>query len=233
MKKTTVLLTFIVICFFVFDASAQWYVGGNAYFNTNSNNDKNESSDYESDVKRTSISINPSIGYFISDNVLLGLGLNYRISNYSSKRGDLDYESKYTSNLHSLTFEPYLKHYMEITEKIHLTNQAGLFAGVLSGDNVSEYFPDNTNTNTKTTSEQSGFLLGLTYKPGFNFNITEKLNLELGVGYLTYSIENNETTSKFDDNNPLIEYGAVVNKGKNSNLSFSYNQISLGVSYKF
>lgn len=227
LSKQLNVLAIIVLMACANSVSAQWYIGGRASFDANSRNSEDGESQYIDDSKSSYLTFNPSVGYFLTENFLVGLGINYRFSTNEQEfgnNGSYNWESK----THSVTFEPHIRHYFSLTEKIKLTNHAGIFMGKLNSASVMEV----DGADAKHKSDKNSTLLGILYRPGLSYNVTEKLILEANIGFVNYYFEKGDDISKieYDDSNLNTEEKSTLN---NNSFGISYNQISLGVSYKF
>jgi outer membrane protein len=143
------------------------------------------------DTKVSSVNLNPQFGYFVSENLAIGL----EVSLYRQKVNqvdpvlDFEYESKYTET----TFSPFVRYYIFTpNEKFAFYAQAR--AGV--GFNKTEY-EDND-------AERKGRSFTAQVSPGFSYFLTDKWALDLQLAGITYSsidpntdsdVENDKITS--------------------------------------
>jgi Outer membrane protein beta-barrel domain len=104
MKK---LLLSFSLCIFIFAANAQkgsWYVGGNLGFS--SEQSKTESAGTETKTgKRTSWSISPEVGTFLTNQIQIGLAFTLSGSNFKDQTSDFRSESNnYGATVYSRYF---------------------------------------------------------------------------------------------------------------------------------
>lgn len=159
------------------------------------------------DAKETSFVVAPKFGYFVSDNIAIGLGLGFGNSKIEANNSDEKVENKTTS------FGAFGRYYVK-------TSKFAPFAelNVNYATTSTEYakfmgqlipFGDGTDINT----------LSVNVAPGFNYFFSDNFAIETSVGILGYS------SSKADVD------GAEADSGFNIGLNFS--NINFGLIYKF
>lgn len=144
-------------------------VGGNVSFFHQTSKSKDAS--FNHTVTHSGYSLNPNVGYFIAENLIIGIGLS--VSKFTAKtEANPSYQSGTSSN-QSFGFSPFGRYYKMLGER------AGFF-GQLTGS----FLQGNIKTENTPTNKFNTISLGLA--PGFVFFPSPKIGLETTVGYLGY-----------------------------------------------
>lgn len=184
MKKlfTLLLLSFTTIVFAqenedLFNIEkGTWVVeGGFSIFSENREitNDINSTNDI------VRFSIMPRLGYTLSDNLVLGLGIGYSYSKleHSNERNELISLSK----TNSISFTPYLKKFFPLSDNLALNLQA----------ETSYERGKRETTNNSFSNDTDYFFIGL--RPGVNYSMSDNFLLQASFGSLGYSNYRMET----------------------------------------
>lgn len=167
--------------------------------------------------------INPSAGFFIVDNIALGLSLGVGrqrydspLYNYEPTPGLYEQVTKATD----LTIAPFLRYYYLPMENF------GFYGQLASGYFSSLYRTKNNlpgTSNPPQKSRSSGVYIGFT--PALVFFPTTKIGLELAAGGISY----NRTRSRPED----VTGPQANNEIKRSNFAanFGISNLTLGASY--
>jgi hypothetical protein len=162
----------------------------------------------------TNFSSNPRMGVFVSDRLLLGVGLryDYQKMDYTSNTGfnELD-----TYKRGVISFSPYLRHYTFIVDKLYFTIDASLNTGI----GVEKYTYVNSGK-----SENDVMTFQATVSPGLNYFIGDGWILTAGMGNLYYYYS--KTTYQVVGDDPSM-------KTQSFGLSFNVNTFTIGVQYLF
>ncbi|MCH4823628.1 transporter [Gramella lutea] len=139
-------------------------LGGSIGINTNSA----ESNSYEG--KGFGFGISPEAGYFLSDNLSLGvmLGFNY----YSSENTRSNELQESTSS--TFTIEPYLQKFFSVSKSLALS----LTGSVYYSRNWYEY--QNTNCLNCSNTDRNNY--GIAIRPGLSYLLSEKFSLDADIG---------------------------------------------------
>lgn len=133
------------------------------------------------DLKSSSFSLVPSVGYFVSDNFAIGIDLGFNSSKYTN-------DDKETS----FQFSPYARFYKFLAEeKFAIYGQGGVYFE--SG----KYDPE-TGNETKTGA------FGIYVAPGFAYFFNEKWALDLqlrGISFVSYDPDKDGDNDKEKDFN--------------------------------
>lgn len=136
----------------------------------------------------TNYSINPTLGYFLADNLVLGLGTTYT---YSKSNEIQDYDTVATSdkiNSQYLQVASYLGYYIKLSDKAYfsLTGSVGYRFTL---------FYRRTSTLLEEDKEDKSYEIKANLTPGILYFINEKFALQATVGslYYTYTREKDFT----------------------------------------
>ncbi|MHC1707369.1 MAG: outer membrane beta-barrel protein [Bacteroidales bacterium] len=165
--------------------------------------------------KSFNFGINPSAGYFISDNFMIGLGIGYDMESVKEEgNGFGPDETKLTVS--AFNIGPYVRYYMMPVKNAGVFVQGGIGMG------FGKTKEEETDGGTTTTEEikMSAFVVGIT--PGIVFFVGEKVAFEATFGGLNFVSATNkqddgddevkQTTSNFNlDINPgAFTFGVAV-----------------------
>ncbi|WP_035561257.1 outer membrane beta-barrel protein [Hymenobacter sp. IS2118] len=159
------------------------------------------------DVTNSRFQIAPAVGYFVADNLAIGLNLGYsasRLTFSQSSSNDLDAAT-------SFQVGPYVQYYKMLSE------QFGVL-GTLGAGYTRNSAPQFTGPNTTVEVKSSGFYSNLT--PGVIFFPVPKFGINASIGFLGYDqtrLEDSATDRKFSS------FGA----------NFGLNQLNFGGTYFF
>lgn len=173
MKK--VLLTLTAIAGLTIAANAQTeqgkiMVGGQVGFQTSKVKD--------TDFKNNSFSINPTVGYFVSDNLAIGTGIGY---NWSKNEEDKTNSTKFDA----FQVSPFVRKY---SANGPVRFFAQLSVPMAWGTTTTEV----NNVESKNKFESYGVELA----PGLAYFPTSKIGIELKVRGLYYNYNNNKTADR-------------------------------------
>lgn len=184
-----------------------WVVEGD--FGLNFGNSNNVSGTTISDNSGFSFNIAPKVGYFISDNLQLGLGLAYGYTKFDNSDGNSPNINETTSKRNSYGIFPYLKKFFPVGKKLsfHLVAETRF-----------EVF--NTNfVGNDNFSESSSDVFSINLRPGINYRFTDHILMQANFGRLGYNYakqELDDTTSResndfgFNLSSSSLTFGIVV-----------------------
>jgi len=158
-----------------------------------------------------SFEIQPKLGYFISDNLVLGLGLGYGYSN--SEFMSANSESLITGTTNTFSITPYVKKFFPISQNLAIQLQAETRYSKSKTDNESQFNPDDSETRT--------ILIGL--RPGLAYRISDSILLQGNFGLLSYQnrkVEFDSQEGNISSEDKLSSFG----------LNLSSTNIFLGLS---
>lgn len=167
---TTILLAFISLSLNAQFQKGNKFINGNLGLSTERQTDSNGDLSY----KYFSFNVGPTAGYFIQDNLALGVGAGY---SYSKNEYVLS-SSENTSNSGGMSF--FARKYFPITENLALTVTGYVNGGFSKFDNQ--------------TQESKGFNVGASVSPSLVFLLNPNWSLDLSLGGFGYSFNRNTTT---------------------------------------
>lgn len=214
MKK--ILLT-LALAAFAMTANAQWVLGGNIGV-AHSNN---HTTDYAfGGNASTNISIMPKIGYWLNDDMQLGIQLGY-VQNYTRTYGTAD--DVYTSNTGSaLAFTPYFRYNVANWKNFTVFCEAQL--NLTLGLESHGY---NSVTETTTDAGDSYTSFGLAVIPGLNYAFTDHISMDIYVNLLALY-----ANFYSDDNTGAHDWGLGLNMDPQT-VNAHLNNFSIGFNYSF
>lgn len=176
-------------------AKGSTYLSGNLNFSTIDNNNNN--------TTQNELKLVPSVGYFVADNLAVGLGIGY--ANTMDKVENKAAYSKVSSN--ALVVEPFIRKYWGLGDKLSIFGQLSVpmaFGNVKSENNI---------TSSKETFSQYGVVV----KPGLNYFVSNNWAIEATLG-------------EFGWNNSQFKNAQAVNAYK---FGLNFDSVGLGVKYFF
>ncbi len=144
-------------------------ISGNEY-NSINNNSVNTS-------KNRSLSISPSVGFFIRENLEVGAGIGYGLFGQRSKYGT----SSNKERGHSYNFSTYLRKYIPIIDKLYFHGTGTVSLGF--GESLYEYRTDSSAT---SKSETKFNFLSISLSPGITYFVTDRFALSTSFGSIGY-----------------------------------------------
>ncbi|QNK61804.1 PorT family protein [Pedobacter sp. PAMC26386] len=177
MKK---LLTLAMLCASAIAVNAQTekgkvILGGTIGYSES----KNENLLYNS--TQTNLDLLPTAGYFVRDNLALGLGAGYSRYSLEQKSAESDFYNVKTTTDYFMV-SPFVRHYVNISEKFKFFSQLSVPMKWGNSKVVpKEGVADDTNTfKSKNTS------IGVSIEPGLAYFPTKKIGIQLSVNGLSY-----------------------------------------------
>ncbi len=159
----------------------------------------------------TSFNLSPSVGYFLADDLEVGVQVDFTRSGQSGEdfNGD-DYSEVSTI----FAFGPYARKYFSLGESAAFYGEAGL--GIGAGK--SKYEQGST---TYEYNKMSIFSVGVT--PGFVFRPAERIGVELSAGFFGFTSVKSEDPEGDDED--------LTTKSNDFGLSLDLSNVSLGVKF--
>ena len=209
-KKNLLALALLILSFTAQSQITKGKVllGGNINMGSQSTSVSNDTTSYD-DGKAFNLNVGPSVGVFISDNVVLGINGSYGRSNQDRYINDAS-NQRILLNTHSRSFAagPFIRFYKTLAAKLYLY-------GELQGSyGQQKFYKDELSAGSNTIIEDVYTVkqYSITAIPGLTYLVTNKFGLELsfgGIGYNAYSTEgkdsgNNQKTNTYSVNlNPF------------------------------
>ncbi|MCU0437008.1 MAG: porin family protein [Raineya sp.] len=204
MKKIN-LLTIAIIFATAMSSFAQTskgtlFIGGGLGFTSKSEKEKTSSSTTDGD-KIFSYSINPGVGYFISDKLALGLDFGFTGENSTSTQNIIvPVEVELKTTLFNIT--PYARYYWMVGDNFGFTGTLGV--GIGSGTTKTT-ITNTTNTTSKISTLEVGF------RPGIVFFPTNKVGLEANFGFVGFSSLTDKDPNNSSNKTITSEFGLGAN----------------------
>jgi len=138
--------------------------------------------------KLSSFNIAPSAGYFVADNIAVGLGLGYWQAKYDQNAGTINGGAlRATMKEELFSIRPFVRYYKSVSDQFKFFGNLQVplsFGNIKSSAN----YPG---TNTRKTNA-----VGASFSPGFAYFPTPKLGIEFSVEGITY----NDTSYDYESN---------------------------------
>jgi len=176
-------------------SKGNWIIGGATNIGFSSQKITTKSGDYSVDgQKSTNFNINPTVGYFVIDNLAVGLNLGYEVEKYDEYRS-IDQRFKVTNT--TFTAMPSLTYFFDADSKAFPYISAG--AG---------YAVTNAKTDTYEPYKINYFVWGA--KAGLAYFITPSIGIDLGLSYQQLSTTFNETNGSPENKVIFKNLGASI-----------------------
>lgn len=167
------------------------------------------------EIKGSSFSVMPSAGYFLTNNIAVGVSLGYGHSEEDVYIGlDSPYPQMANQVANTFSADVYGRYYFTAAKKF------SLFAQLSAGFATSKREFEGTNIEFKTNS------FGAAIAPGISYFLTSHLALEASFGIINYTTYNPE-------NIDIYGYGADEDTTNNFNIGLNLSNIYFGLVYKF
>lgn len=167
-----------------------------------------------SDQKFTNFRVEPSVGYFVADNLAVGVSLSYTSSKrqHENYYGN-DFEVKAEERVNTYFVAPYIRKYFPLGEKValHTTGSLGL------GKSYSKTEYDHQ---MYTDFESETRVLKAAINPGITFFPTQNIGVSANFGSLYYLTSKNEQPGN-------------ETKIKNSEFNFDLSSGTFGLGFSY
>lgn len=222
MKKSV--FTFIILAFTVVFVYGQtdkgsMYLGGS--FNLGFGSEKNKAGGTTTDGPKTfNFGINPSAGYFIGDNLMIGLGLGYDMSTTKQKAVYPDDPDETKITVSAFNVGPFIRYYIMPVKNAGIFCQGNIAMGFGKLKNEVTY----NGTTNSTETKMSAFVVGIT--PGIVFFVSDKVAFEATFGGLNFTsstdkvgsgdneVKTTSTNFGLDINPSFFTFGVALHCGK-------------------
>jgi hypothetical protein len=212
-----------------------WMAGGSLGLNGKSTNGNSYGNvnDGTSKYHSNGVNLNGRTGYFLRDNLVIGLSPGYGHNGSSSKSNNINpssfsnYTNKYQWNSYSIS--PFIRKYKQLfNSKVSIFGQASINLGYsiisqnyLNTDADGNITSGNTSTN-KATSER------IFLSPGINYFITDRIALEVIFAGLGLGVEKQKINETYNANNVQV---SSKNTGFDYQLNLNLSSVNLGVQF--
>jgi hypothetical protein len=190
-------------------------IGGSLGYNSSSNEQEYKlgSNTYTNESTTSQFRFAPAVGYFLADNLAIGLNLGYTATSYKvTNTGPGSTNPNALDANTSLRVGPYVQYYKM------LSDQFGVL-GTLGAGYQSRFTPSYSGgtANTVIETKQNGFYAGLT--PGVIFFPVPKFGISASIGSLGYD---RVTEKRSDDSD------GEARSSSNFGASFGFDQLMFG-----
>lgn len=187
------------------------YLGGNIGFNTNTTRPGTGT-----EIKQTSLSLSPSVGFAYKENRVWGLFAGYYY-------GQTKTDNKQNNQTYALG--AFLRQYKPLGKGFYLFAEEAASGSYLKGK-----------TESTNSVSSKGFNVNLGISPGFAYDVSKKFQLELALSNLLYA---SYSHSKVENTYPASPASNYITKSNNftigSNLSnlANVNYLTIGARFVF
>lgn len=242
MKKLLFSFSFLIVCQLTAFAQYKYgtyYVDGNVNFDLSKSTIDNASA---TSVKSNSFKITPEVGYFIDNNLAIGVGISY-LNNFDSNtsttftsyvNGNLDYKLSPTSSteLNEIAPSVFIKYYYQPINKLSLSLKASYSKGWGTYNLVQKYTKEPQGQETILTSQKNKTeSTYINLSPELQYLLTSKFGLQINFNGLYYT-STSRYYNYFDFNgyNPGLSSGSMIkNDYKSAGFNIRPDAWSLGV----
>lgn len=214
MKKifTTALLAMLGAGAFAQTSQGTVSVSGSVNFRNESGKDLNSNMNTRSSNR--SISLQPTVGYFIGDGLELGIGIG--LAQFTSIYKWDDGNEKSVSKNNNISLNPFLRKYVALTEQLQLHG-----TGYVSGGIGNHKTKRNDDDSAEVISTSTNYGIGI--YPGLTYFATPKLGITATFGHLSYA--RSKTKPKKEGN------GTYPSDSNTFTADLSPSSISIGIGY--
>lgn len=187
-----------------------------------------------SKITSYNISINPALGWFISENTAVGASLNINPAGNKTtyEQSGSTYQSDKNTNF-NIGAGGFVRHYFGASGKLYPFGQLGLNAGISNLKTEGFFYGGSGASAYKTTydgSSNGGFFFNSTLQAGMTKMVGEHTGLDFYIGY-NFSYNKNtfkKTTLRDDGNN-----GSIDSRAENETTTkFTNNGFLIGVGFQ-
>ena len=193
MKKITILAItlFSSIVGFAQFNKGRMLVGGSAEFRTISDKDKSGATTTTNGT-RTSLSVSPSFGYFVIDQLAVGASVDMGVSKWNAKTAnDVD------NNTTSFQFQPFVRYYLPM---------GVFFQGKFGLGTAKTTYDENYDDNKYNTSS-------LALSAGYAIFLSDNVALEPELGYRTSKFKESDSDTKNINSGIFLRIGFQIYLG--------------------
>jgi outer membrane protein len=193
MKKIIFFGVVMALCSSVFAQFNQgrMLVGGSAEFRTMSDKDKSGATT-TTNGNRTTMSVSPSFGYFVIDQLAVGASVDMAVTKWNDKSGFDDDNTTTT-----VQFQPFVRYYLPM---------GIFFQGKFGLGTAKTTYEDNTADNKYNTSS-------LALSAGYAIFLSDNVALEPELGYRTSKFKNTDSDTKNINSGIFLRIGFQIYLG--------------------
>jgi len=202
------------------------FIGGTFNLGKSSDSDSNTDNEYDTDL--FTFRIAPEFGYFVTDNLAIGVNADYYISNrshnhmsviqpgyrWSEKYGEMGYGAG-----------GFVRYYKKITDNFFFTLNGRI--SCIHSIQKREYTSSDPLSNYSNSYKNGANVMGVSVAPGLVYFVTPKLGIQSSFGAVYYNYTGSKTTSSTITN--------YQGKGKRNDYGINLNPSTffMGLNYYF
>ena len=231
MKKLllTLLVSSILMSAYSQTEKGKMFLGGQFSLSGNTNSMSDTLNRYDNHT--TVLDITPNFGYFIADNLALGVSLDFGVNNSNNHFENSALSLSHTKNgsndnTYIYGIGGFARYYVNITDHFKFYTNFGLNYSLQLNKRTSfDNYPGDLNSpSTKYYQEYQLSLITLEITPGLVYFVTPRIGMQAAFGNLNYTHSSSkDITSSNDDYYSSSNYGINLNP----------LTLSLGLNYYF
>ena len=245
MKKITLIMFAIV---FSFAASAQiqqgqLIIGGSFGFGTSGGSTENIVAGVSTTVDNNKVmtfNIIPSVGYMLTENIALGLGVGYdfqKTTVFNAFTDPTDATNTFDNVIKQGTFalNPFFRYYKPVSEKFYIYGEFAIPIGMMSTKELEMDINDNTGAADGTKDSEAinkTIAMGPQIGLGVNYFISPMIALEANFNLLGFTYASNKITqTDKEGKNGTIQKTSSMNLDFDTDNVFNTGNISVGIKF--
>ncbi len=197
-------------------AQAQTFIGGSFSFNKDGGVTKttptNGTTTTTDNIKTTDFSINPQLGFFLSETTAVGIGINL-----GSEKTVLINSNENVRN--SFGISPFMRYYFADFNKFRMFATTTLGFNTSSGKNT---------VGGVTTDGPKINSIGISIRPSVSYAASEKIHLEAGLNFMNFGFSTTATKTESPAGEIVVRDNSF-DLGFNSNTIFTTGFITVGM----
>ena len=219
MKK--VIISFVVLVAAICSSNAQVFVGGELGMGFDGGNTKHGSTTVDSPTT-FEVRVSPKVGFYLNDNFAIGVEVLLGTSVYNDKA--VSNETKETELEWGIA--PFAR--FSVLE-------FGKFSVLVEGAAGVYGTSSKTKTGNTTVDLPSTLSVGLNVAPLLSYSLTERINLEMELNFLSLGIGSTTQTTEISGSDDIKRNETYFGVGVDSNNVFNRNlgAVTIGFIYKF
>ena len=191
-------------------AKGTTYLSGQVGYSSTQNNNN--------DDKVEDFTVVPTVGYFVANNVAVGLGVGYTNSSTTTNSAITNVETKFSTD--AFVVAPFVRKYWTLSDKLYFFGQLAvpMQFGKTETETSSVATTGNTVVSNSTSTEAKYTKIGVTVKPGLDYFLNKNWSIEATIGEFGY-------------NN--FKYKDLDKSTDNFNFGLNLSSVTFGVKYVF
>ena len=187
------------------------YIAGSIGFTGTGEKYKNSSTTTDG-PSFTQFNILPEVGYVLTDNIAVSLGIGYESFAYKFNQSGIsntEYELKDKSG--NFLINPMIKMIKQVNDRFYCVPTFGIGLGFGSSSTESLEYDFVNSTESVVTDEYSNFSWGLSFRPTIKYFLAEHFALSFAYGNLYYNSRSFKSKENDDNKDIVNSYGIDLN----------------------